>query len=91
MRESGNLIILHSICSAYGKLPSEYMELETPWARWQMDEVTLYAGRKAERDAQSDGADPKYSAVGKGKIVGYKSAAQGRTLKRVKIKANGTW
>jgi len=66
------------------------LNLETPWARWQVDEVTLLAGRQAEREAQGD-TSGKYATVGKGKSVGYRSAAGGRKLKKVKIKPNGTW
>lgn len=66
-----------------------YLGLDTPWGRWQMDEVTLRAGREAERNLQE--RQSSGSAVGKGKTLGYKSAAQGKNLRRVKINPNGTW
>lgn len=90
VKERKNLIVLHSICSAYGKTPGEYLQLESPWARWQVDEVTLLAGRQAEREAQGD-TSGRFASVGKGKSVGYRSAASGRNVKKVKIKPNGTW
>lgn len=88
MKEKKNLIVLHNICETYGVTPGIYLGMDTQWGRWQMDEITLLTGRKAEREANQ--TQPG-STVGTGKTVGYKNAASGRKLKRVKIKPNGTW
>jgi hypothetical protein len=88
--EKTNLVYLHSICEAYGTLPSDYLGLESAWARWQVDQITVLVGRDAERKAE--GALRHGSgAAGRGKAVGYRSAAGGRAVKRVKINPNGTW
>jgi len=85
-------VILHRLCEAYGKLPSDYLGMTSPWGRWQMDEITLVIGRRADReDVKTTDAQQTYRTVGKGESVGYRSMAQGRPLKRVKIKPNGTW
>lgn len=88
MKEKGNLIVLHAICEAYGYLPSDYFGFKTPWGRWQLDSTTLRIGREAEREATN--LEPR-NTVGTGKTVGYKSIANGRSLKKVKIKPNGIW
>jgi len=62
--------------------------METQWGRWQIDEITILTGRKAEREANK--MEPG-STVGTGKTVGYKSAGSGRILKKVKIRPDGTW
>jgi hypothetical protein len=88
--EKTNLVYLHSICQAYGQLPSDYLGLESPWARWQVDQITLLVGREAERrnaeGQKAEGALRRGSGGG-----GYRSALGGRAVKRVKIKPNGTW
>jgi hypothetical protein len=87
-----NAIFLHNICDAYGVLPSDYLQVDTPWARWQVDVTVLLIGRQAEAEAiENKQGRQGYSAVGRGQTSGYRSAAPMRGLRKVKIRENGTW
>jgi len=70
-------------------LPSDYLGLKTPWGRWQVDQVALAIGMQADREAMQN--QTSQGAVGTGKTRGYRSAAGGRPLKKVKVRPNGTW
>jgi hypothetical protein len=85
---------LHNQGEAYGRLPSEIMHLETDWGAWQLNEITLMVGRRVEKNLNSGkdawfGFSNQPSTMSR-KLAGYRSA-KGRAIKKVKIKADGTW
>jgi len=67
------------------------MGFETPWGAWQLNEITLVAGRRAERNL-NEGKDA-LDGIGKVKHViqrGYRSL-KGFVKKSMKIPENGIW
>jgi len=76
-------------------LPSEILQLETAWGAWQLNELTLIIGRRAEKNVNDgkDALDGFPANNGKSPFPvkgGYLSARQ-RVRKKVRIKANGIW
>ena len=95
MKVKPNLWRLYNAATAYGGRPSDYFELETELAAWQLDEACLIVGRRIENNL-NQGKDmwDGFSAAEIGTTVGKKkySSVKGlRPLKKVKIKPNGTW
>jgi len=82
---------LYNQATAYGKRPSDFVQLETEIGAWALDEACLVIGRRFE-NMLSEGKNPfsDQSSVNSGTRRGYRSAAR-HGMKRVKIKANGTW
>ncbi len=76
---------MHNLAEAYGGRPSDYLELETAWGRWQLDEVTLLMGRRMAKEIE-DGKNPLPSPTPKS----FRSARH-LARKKVKIPANGIW
>ncbi len=85
MKSKRNLWVLHNLAEAYGGRPSDYLELETPWGRWQVDELALMAGRNMQKQIE-DGKNPLPSPTPKT----FRSA-RGLVTKKVKIPASGIW
>ena len=85
MKVKRNLWTLHNLAEAYGGRPSDYLELETPWGRWQVDELALLMGRRMAKEIE-DGKNPLPSPTPKS----FRSA-RGLVTKKVRIKPDGTW
>lgn len=88
MKVKENLLRIHNLAEAYGKRPSEILQLETPWAAYQFDEICLVVGRHVERNL-SEGKDPfdGFSLNGKGKF----RSAKNRVRRKVRIPKSGIW
>jgi hypothetical protein len=85
---------LHNQAEAYGCLPSEILDLETPWGAWQLNEITLMVGRRVENNLNKgkdafDGLGDQRLAVS-GQPKKYRSA-KNKVTKRIKIPENGIW
>jgi hypothetical protein len=90
VKDKTNLWRLYSSATAYGKRPSDFVQLETEIAAWALDEACLMTGRKFE-NLINEGKNPFADAqTGKGSRTSYAPVASGN-IKRVKIKENGTW
>jgi hypothetical protein len=63
VREKLNLWRLHNVAEAYGKRPSEILNLETEIGAWSLDEACLMIGRRFEKELQ-EGKDP-FSSITK--------------------------
>lgn len=89
MRERINLWRLHNVAEAYGKRPSELLNMKTALGAWQFDEACLMIGRRYE-NMLNEGKNPFGNFS---KVEGQKSYSpmpkQG--MKRMKIPANGIW
>ena len=48
MKDKTNLWRLYNSATAYGRRPSDFMQLETEIAAWALDEACLVTGRKFE-------------------------------------------
>lgn len=88
-----NLLRLHNQAEAYGKTPSEVLNLETPWGAWQLNEVTLMVGRRVERNTNA--GKEAWTGFNHPSLMtriqnGYRSA-KALVMKKVKIKPDGTW
>ena len=88
----GFLLSLHNQAEAYGQRPSEILGLETAWGAWQLNEIALIVGRRAERNVNEgkeafDGFILDGSANGKGRF----RSARDRVKRKIKIPANGIW
>jgi len=93
VREKPNLWRLYSAATAYGCRPSDFVQLETELAEWQLDEACLMVGRRVEKN-MNDGKDAFDGFDGGGLLNAvkrkYRSAKQ--FVKRtMKIPENGVW
>lgn len=92
-----NLWVLHSLSASYGQRPSSFLSLSPQsWEAWQVDVVTLQAGRwiegkLAERDKEGRPvwSIEKLLAGNATKSDGFASL-KGRARK-VRSKPDGTW
>ena len=57
MKDKTNLWRLYNSAAAYGKRPSDFMNLESDLAAWALDEACLMIGRKFE-NLLSNGINP---------------------------------
>lgn len=90
-KELSNLLRLHSQAEAYGRLPSEIMEVDTPWGAWQLNEITLMVGRRVEKNISAGKqAFDGFVQHGIQRARGYRSV-KGKVSKKVKIRDDGTW
>ncbi len=77
------------MATTYGKRPSQFFQLETEIAEWQLDEACLIVGLECEAEI-AKGSNPFGSAnaiLSSGK---YASAPKER-IRKVTIKPDGTW
>lgn len=87
-----NLLRVHNLADAYGKRPSEIVNLQTVWGAYQFDEACLVVGRRVEKNV-NEGKDPFHgfpqggSPNGKSKFRSAKHLAK----RKVKIPTNGIW
>lgn len=85
-----NLWRLYNSAAAYGKRPSEFMQLETEIAAWALDETCLMIGRKFE-NLLNEGKNPFEGASTTPSLKhGYAPIAKGN-IRKVNINPNGTW
>jgi hypothetical protein len=76
------------MATAYGRRPSDFVQLETEFGAWSLDEACLALGRRYE-NMINEGKNPFSDSSVNGSGA-YAPAAKAN-MKRVKIKANGTW
>lgn len=94
VKEKRNLWRLYNVANAYGCKPSDYFELETEMAEWQLNEACLLVGRRVENNL-NNGKD-MWFGFGKDKSLlgtlkrGYRSARQ-LVRKKMKIPESGVW
>lgn len=94
MKEKNNLWRLYSAATAYGCRPSDFVELETEMAAWQLDEACLLVGRRVENNLNSGkdafaGFGDETGLMGAVKR-GYRSAKQ-FVKKKMRIPDSGVW
>lgn len=93
-KEKLNLLRVYNAASAFGKRPSEFFAFETEIGAWLFDEACLSVGRRVENNV-NNGKDPfeGFSQVSgvRSQVSGYRSVKGTRPMKKVKIKADGTW
>jgi len=82
-----NLWTLHSLGEAYGKRPSEFLGMETPWGSFQVDYAAMIVGRQVEKDL----ADGKPVGPQKAGEQNYLDPRLLHKFGTVKIKPDGTW
>ena len=83
MKDKTNLWRLYNSASAYGKRPSDFMQLETEIAAWALDEACLMIGRKFE-NMLNEGKSPfEGQLTEQGKRQSFASAPK-RLIKKVK-------
>ena len=89
MKDKTNLWRLYNSSTAYGKRPSDFMQLETEIAAWALDEACLIVGRRYE-NMLNEGKNPFSNSS---KVEGQKSYAPvpKKGMKRMKIPENGIW
>jgi hypothetical protein len=73
---------LYNQATAYGKRPSEFMQLETEIGAWALDEACLMIGRKFE-NMLNEGKDPFSDQLSVGSQQGFASVPK-RNIKKVK-------
>lgn len=88
-----NLWRLYSAAIAYGCRPSDFFELETELAAWQLDEACLMIGRRVEHNLNEgkDAFDELQVQSFKSKVKrGFQSAKQ-FVKRKMKIPESGVW
>lgn len=89
MKDKTNLWRLYNSAIAYGKRPSEFMQLETEIAAWALDEACLMIGRRFE-NALNEGKNP-FGVSNNAGPAPYAPMPKRNNLRKVKINQNGTW
>ena len=91
MKVKPNLFRLYNAASAYGCRPSDFMQLETELAAWQLDEACLIVGRQVENNLSN--GKPPFDGMGVPTTLNAKGYRSAKSLvkKKVKIKPDGTW
>lgn len=88
MKVKINLWRLYNLSTAYGKRPSEIINLETEIGAWVLDEACLFEGRRVE-NILNEGKKP-YAESSENNKQSYAPVPK-QGMKRMKIPENGIW
>ncbi len=90
-REKLNLLRLYNLSNTYGRLPSDFFQLESEIGRWVLDETCLMVGRRVENNL-NNGKEAFHGFSDQPSVSSkqYRSA-KALVRKKVKMKPNGTW